>query len=115
MNKFLVDPCLMQPCDFGEICERSIDGLSYNCIIENSLHPTQSFNNIPVNYFRKFFEPTPCLSSPCREKQVCRVINVKQYVCVNELELPNDIPNRIQSSKRNIRKLSNYLILFFSV
>jgi len=90
------DPCLTNFCNFGELCIRSIDGLSYNCVDESFISQTsqlanQPFNNYPVNYFLKYLEPNPCLSSPCQEKQICRVLNMRDYVCVNELELPSDI------------------------
>ena len=90
------DPCLTNFCNFGELCIRSIDGLSYNCINEGLMSQTnqktpETFYNYPTNYFLKYHEPNPCLSSPCQEKQICRVLSMQKYVCVNELEMPSDI------------------------
>lgn len=84
-------------CEFGEICIKSIDGLSYNCVKEDMFSNSPSSVNIPLNHFVKFFEPNPCLSSPCREKEICRVVKRDQYVCVRELEFPADIGNHLPS------------------
>lgn len=96
------DPCLFSSCNFGEICVRSIDGLSYNCIQEDATGNMLTSVNVPLNYFVKYHEPNPCLSSPCNEKEVCRVFKRNKYVCVKELELPNDIANHLPITLDNI-------------
>lgn len=86
---------MINSCNFGEICIRSIDGLSYNCVEEadHNKKSIERFYNQPLNYFVKFHEINPCISSPCGEKQICRVLNRNKFVCVRELELPYDISN----------------------
>ena len=104
-DKLIPNPCLEAPCKFGEICEKSIDGFSYNCISESAFKkqmfskretPIEEikdlFTNYPVDYYKQYLSNNPCFSSPCSSRQVCRnIMSSKGFYCVNELQAPNDI------------------------
>lgn len=94
------DPCLYAKCPNGEICIKSIDGYSYNCLRENQYTSVydgiksniefgakskQTVTNYPVNYYEKYMSFSPCLSSPCGPNQICRNLPDNKFVCVNEL------------------------------
>jgi hypothetical protein len=98
------DPCIYVHCPSGNICIRSIDGYSYNCVAESSFSNQVTYGssnsplkmgssmsnnvvqNFPVNYFEKYLTMSPCMSSPCGERQVCRNLPDSQYVCKSELD-----------------------------
>ena len=105
------DQCIFAKCSTGQVCQKSIDGMSYNCIAENlffnqkqtslSMRPENSYTNYAVNYFDKYLNFNPCLSSPCGFKQICRNLNAKDYVCQSELEVPADIVESRKTSSDN--------------
>jgi hypothetical protein len=83
-------------CPIGEFCQKSIDGISYNCIKEkhyvNNNHSTviDLYTNHPFNYYEKFLTYNPCLSSPCKQNQICRNLQNNNFVCQNELKTYED-------------------------
>jgi len=112
------DPCLVAQCPFGSICIRSIDGISYNCVQESTLvnsyskvnsesvnfdsqRPKQTTNN----YFEKYLTFSPCMSSPCMAREICRNLPQNQYVCQQELESTKNIaplPVHIAKNKHQV-------------
>lgn len=106
------DPCLHVKCPRGEICIKSIDGFSFNCIKEISYSKNikfgsnqdlnmaakarDLFTNYPVNYFEKYMSFNPCLSSPCGPRKICRHIKNEKFICQSELELYSDT-NKLRS------------------
>lgn len=103
------DPCIYVHCPSGSICIRSIDGNSYNCIMESSftkqvVYGSQSTNAVehfPVNYFEKYLSMTPCMKSPCDPRQVCRNLPNNKYVCKAELDMSQ---NLMQAPQNNNNK-----------
>lgn len=115
------DPCFHITCPQGEICMRSIDAISYNCIkedqylkrdeynnmgdLELALKPRDSVTNYPVNYFEKYMTFNPCLSSPCAPRQICRNLGKNEYICQSEIHAFADI-NDARSMLREQSKLN---------
>jgi len=101
------DPCLYVKCPIGQICIKSVDGYSYNCLKETSysdinIDYARTVKNRPVNYFEKYMSFNPCLTNPCGPRQICRNWGKNEYVCQSELELGPDTERMIDQSTNNI-------------
>ena len=108
-------------CRNGEICVKSIDGYSYNCLQENyytgrdiyenvkkgiefGIKERQTVTNYPVNFYQKYMSFSPCMSSPCAFNQVCRNLPDNKYVCVNELVAFSDRNGAQSFSNQKIKQ-----------